>query len=302
MKLMINPLQPGDTIGIVSPSSPVRSRALEEGIHYLTQKGFNIKLGKHIYDSSRFLAGKDEDRAKDLIDFFADPEIKAIIASRGGQGSQRLLPLINYEIVRNNPKIFVGFSDTTALQLGLLKMVGLETYTGYTLTMQADSKIDETLIHCLMGKSYQIEEGLVSTAGIATGPLIGGNLTLLTSLLGTPFQPDFAGCILLIEDVEIEPFKLDGMLSHLCLSGIFNQIAGIIFGQFEQCIPLEAHKNEEMGTAEDVIKEWASKINVPCIMNFPYGHGKRSCVLPIGRMVSLNANECILDVLSSDIQ
>ncbi len=291
-------LQEGDTIGIISPSSPVKLGSLDAGIRYLNQKGYKVKLGKHVNDADRFLAGKDEDRAKDIIDFFKDPEIKAIIASRGGQGSQRLLPLLDYDLIRQNPKILIGFSDTTALQLGLLKKSGLESYTGYTLTVSLDSRIDETLMHCLTGRPYKIQEGITVASGIANGPLIGGNLSLLTSLLGTPFQPDFAGCILLIEDVEIEPFKLDGMLSHLHLSGIFNQVAGLIFGQFEQCIPNEAHKSEEMGTADDVIKEWSTKVSVPCLKDFPYGHGKRSCVLPIGKKVSLNASECTLDILS----
>lgn len=289
-------LQQGDTIGVISPSSPVKPGSLNVGIHHLNQKGYKVKLGKHVYDADRFLAGKDEDRAKDIVDFFKDPEIKAIIASRGGQGSQRLLPLLDYELIRQNSKILIGFSDTTALQLGLLKKSGLESYTGYTLTHPIDSRIDETLMNCLTGKSYTIQEGISVAPGIANGPLIGGNLSLLTSLLGTPFQPDLNECILLIEDVEIEPFKLDGMLSHLHLSGLFDQVAGVIFGQFEQCIPLDAHK-EEMGTADDVINEWSRKLSVPCLKDFPYGHGKRSCVLPLGRSVSLNASECTLDIL-----
>lgn len=116
-----NPLKKGDTIGVVSPSSPLRSKSIDKGIHYLQSMGFNIRFGSHFEEEDRFLAGSDGNRAKDIMDFFKAPEVKAIIVSRGGQGSQRILPLLDYHIISKNPKILVGFSDTTALQLGILK-------------------------------------------------------------------------------------------------------------------------------------------------------------------------------------
>lgn len=115
------PLQEGDTLGIVSPSSPLRSKSIDLSVRYLHEMGFRLKFGAHYQDEERFLAGSDADRAQDIMSFFADPDIKAIICSRGGQGSQRLLPLLDYELIAQNPKILVGFSDTTALQLGILK-------------------------------------------------------------------------------------------------------------------------------------------------------------------------------------
>lgn len=293
-------LTQGDTVGIISPSGPINPGSLKSGIDYLNQKGFQVKLGKHVNDIERFLAGKDGDRAQDIIDFFKDPQIKAIIASRGGQGSQRLLPLLDYSIIRENPKILVGFSDTTALQLGLLKIVGLKSYTGYTLTIEPDESIDKTLVHSLTGEPYSIAGGNPVVSGIAKGRLIGGNLTLLTSLLGTPYQPAFTKSILLLEDVGIEPYKVDGMLSHLSLAGVFEQVAGVIFGQFEKCISSELNEGIDklQGTVDEVVDDWSSRLRVPCLKDFPYGHGKQSCVLPIGGMVMLNAKEKTVDILS----
>lgn len=287
------PLERGDTIGIVSPSSPVEKNVLTQGIRYLEEKGFKIQFGKHVYDADRFLAGTDQDRAKDLMDFYRDPTIKAIFASRGGQGSQRLLPYLDIDVIRQHPKALVGFSDTTALQLGILSLTGIISYTGYTLTVELSELLDGSLSSCLMGRPYTIEGGTVVHAGSAKGPLIGGNLTLLTALLGTPFQPDFKGAILLIEEVGIEPYHVDCMLSHLDLAGVFRQVAGIVVGQFEECVS----KNKNDGTVTDVIQDWVSGLSVPCLIDFPHGHGKMKSALPIGGMVVLNANEKVLNIL-----
>lgn len=141
---------------------------------------------------------------------------------------------------------------------------------------------------CLYGQPYQIEEGTTVHTGAAEGPLIGGNLTLLTNLMGTPYQPDFKERILLIEDVGIEPYNVDGMLSQLDLAGVFAQVSGVIIGQFEDCINRDASHHD---TVEDVINEWSTRLDVPCIKDFPYGHGKKNCVLPIGANIRLNADK-----------
>lgn len=286
-------IQKGDTIGLITPSSPLEPGSLDAGMRYLEEKGFKIKLGKHINDSMRFLAGNDSDRAKDFMDFIKDPEVKAIIATRGGQGSQRMLPLLDYDVIRSHPKILVGFSDTTALQLGLLAKADLTSYSGFTLTVELNALIDRTLMSCLQGESYQIVEGTPAYPGVVEAPLIGGNLSLLTSLIGTPYQPNFKGSILLLEDVEIEPFNVDRMISHLDLAGVFDQVVGIIFGEFEHCIS----RDPQCGTIEDVINEWSLRYKVPCLKNFPYGHGARSCVLPIGKRIKLDVNARSVNVI-----
>ncbi len=286
-------LNKGDTIGVISPSGPLREKSIEKGISYLEDMGFKIKFGFHYQDEERFLAGSDEHRVKDIMDFFKDPEVKMIIASRGGQGSQRTLPFLDYQIIAHNPKILVGFSDTTALQLGLLKKTGLISYSGYTLTLPFNPLLEKTLLSCLSNEPYVVQGGETVHPGVIKGQLVGGNLSLITPLIGTLYQPEFKNRILLLEDVATEPFNIDRMMSHLDLAGILAQISGIIFGQFENCISTD----DREGTIDDVIDEWASAFKVPCIKNFPYSHGVNNCVLPIGSSVTLDASNCILYML-----
>lgn len=287
------PLSAGDTIGLVSPSSPLQPGALDTGIKYLETMGFKVRLGNHVNESNRFLAGEDNVRAKDLMVFFKDPEIRGIIATRGGQGSQRLLPLLDYGAIRANPKTLVGFSDTTALQLGLLKKVGLASYTGFTMTVKPNPLIDRTLASCLNGETYQITAGTPVRAGKVEAPFIGGNLSLLTSIIGTPYQPIFKGKILFLEDVGVEPFNVDRMLSHMDLAGIFDETIGLVLGQFDHCVSTYP----EAGTVEEVINEWSLRFKGPCLKDFPYGHGERRCVLPIGKSVRLDVDARTVSIL-----
>ncbi len=281
-----------DVIGLITPSSPMGAGRLDLGLEYLKAKGFKVKVGTHVKDGARFLAGTDEHRAKDIMDFFRDPEVKAIMATAGGYGSQRLLPLLDYDVIRANPKPIIGFSDTTALQLGVFKKTGLVSYTGFTFR-DLDTPdginplIDETLMNCLIGENYTITEGVVMQSGAAEGCLVGGNLALTTALMGTPYEPDFLGNILLIEDVFSEPFMVDCRLSQLHLAGVFDRVSAVIFGEFVECHAI--HNPDRDGTIDDVIDEWASRMHVPCIKEFPYGHGVRRCVLPLGGRVRLAA-------------
>jgi muramoyltetrapeptide carboxypeptidase len=229
-------LNKGDTIGLVTPSSPLRVGRLELGLQYLNAKGFKVKLGKHLQDSNRFMAGSDYNRAHDIMDFFKDESVKVIMATGGGYGSQRLLPLLDFDLIRANPKLLTGFSDTTALQLGLLTKANLTTFTGFGFRDLEeggpDPLIERTLFSCLKNESYSIQEGNTAISGQAEGILIAGTLSLITALIGTPFQPNFKNAILLVEEVFAEPYQVDCMLSQLELAGMFKQINGIIFGQF----------------------------------------------------------------------
>lgn len=294
------PLREGDTIGIVTPSSPMQEGRLELGIHYLEQYGFKINMGQHIHNADRFLAGTDADRANDVMAFFADNAIKAIFATGGGYGSQRILTSLDMKCIRANPKWVIGFSDTTALQLGLLSKVGLVSCSGFTFgDLEAppiDSLLENTLFSCLFGQSYQINEGIPLIPGIVEGVLVGGNLECLMALIGTPYQPTFKDSILLIEEVGSEPYKIDSKLSQLELAGVFKEIRGLIWGQFERCDAQYFPKRD--GTIDDIICEWSLRIGVPCIKGFPYGHYKRRCALPIGKNVLLNAERPVLSIPS----
>ncbi len=294
------PLTKGDTIGLITPSSPLMQGRLEAGIQYFEKQGFKVKLGRHNTKCDRFLAGSDEDRADDVMHFFNDKDVKALIATGGGYGSQRILPFLDYDVIRKNPKIVVGSSDTTALQLGLLKQASLVSYTGFTCgdvhDQALDLSIEQTLLSCLTNQSYCVEKGIGVHPGIIEAPLVGGNLECLIALMGTPYQPDFKGSILFIEEVRQEPYKIDCMLSHLDLAGIMDQVVGVVFCQFEKC--LANYFPDRDGTVDDVINEWAKRLTVPVIKNFPYGHGSNhQYVLPIGGKVRLDANAHSLAVI-----
>lgn len=291
--VLSKPLREGDTIGIAAPSSPLQQKEIEKGIGFLKELGFNIKLGNHLYERDRFLAGSDAHRAQDVMNFFADSSVQAIFVARGGQGSQRILPLLDYPTISKNPKKLFGFSDTTALQLGLFKQSGLVSYSGYTLTTKMTPLLEKTLLSCLTDVPFQINEGEIGSSGIVRGILVGGNLSLLTSLIGTPYQPNFKNTILLLEDVNVEPYNVDRMLSHIELAGIFKQVSGVIFGQFENCF---SESTPADGSITQVISEWIGRLSVPCIKDFPYGHGIKKCVVPIGREILLDADSISITV------
>lgn len=287
------PLKKGDTIGLIAPSSPPQPGRVEAGIHYLSQLGFKTQVGKYLTKSDRFLAGTDQERAADIMTFFEDTSINAIMAIAGGYGSQRVLPYLDMEIIQQNPKLLTGFSDTTALQIGLHKKTRLVSYSGFTFRdvdkPQVDSLIERSLKAALMRQSITITEGRCIHPGRVTAPLLGGNLECLIALMGTPYQPDFRDVILLIEDVFAEPFQTDARLSQLQLAGVFDQVSGVIFGLFEQCIA--RHNPERDGTIEEVIAEWSQRINVPTIIGFPYGHCDRRCVMPIGKEITMQVSQ-----------
>lgn len=298
---MITPLQPGDTLGLISPSSPMQPGRLELGIQYLTSLGFNVTVGEHVHDQQRFLAGRDEDRAADLMRFFKDPTVKGIMIINAGYGSQRILPWLDMPFIQAHPKYFIGFSDTTALQIGLYKQAQLPSYTGFTcrdLTYDTiDPLLEKTLAHTFKHTPYSLVDGETVIAGQAKGPLIAGNLSCLCRLFGTPYQPDLKGTLLLIEDLYAEPYMIDSHLSQLALAGAFDTIHGLIWGCFEQCHALQ-HPHRD-GTVDDIIFEWSHRIGVPTLKNFPYGHQKRRAILPVGHPVKLNATERRLDLMTS---
>jgi muramoyltetrapeptide carboxypeptidase len=186
----------------------------------------------------------------------------------------------------------------TALQVGLLKKAGIVGCTGFVFSDLEDGLpdplIERTLFACLKNESFEITQGQTMQPGLAKGTLVGGNLDCLIALMGTPYQANVQDSILVIEDVGAEPFQIDSRLSQLDLAGVFDQVEGVIFGKFSRCKANYFPTRD--GSVEDVIDEWASRIKVPCIKDFPYGHISSRCVLPLGRMVSLNATQVTLTI------
>lgn len=300
MTQKIKPIAKGATIGLITPSSPLFPGRLEASVSFFEAKGYKVKIGKHNKKADRFLAGTDEQRAEDIMNFFNDSEVDLLIVTGGGAGSIRTLPLLDYDLIKKNPKPIIGFSDTTSLQLGIYSQTNLQSYTGFTCKDVAeqtslDPLIEDGFFNCLMRNNYRVSGGKTVNAGNVTAPLIGGNLMCLLYLIGTPFQPDFKNKIFFFEEIWSEPYVMDGMLSQLYLAGIFDEVAGVVIGTFKNC-ESNIHPDRD-GSSDDVINDWCRKIKVPCIRNFPYGHGDSRCVLPIGQMATLDATRCHVNII-----
>lgn len=298
-----NKIQVGDTIGLITPSSPLFPGRLEASIKYFEEKGYKVKVGKHNKKADRFLAGTDLERAEDIMTFFADEDVKALIVTGGGAGSIRTLPYLDYRIIKDNPKPIIGFSDTTSLQLGIYHKTGNLSYTGFTCRDVAEKEeldpvIESSLDHCVQRTNYSITQGETVNPGLVTAPLLGGNLACLVNLLGTPYAPSFKECIFLFEEVWLEPYVIDGLLSQLWLAGVFDQVAGVVIGNFTRCDSRVYPKRD--GTIDDLINDWISKIKVPTIRQFPYGHTDSRNVLPLGQTATLDATNCKLDIIFND--
>jgi len=284
-------LKRGATIGVVAPSSPFPVALLQPGLTYLRSLGYEVKAGEALDKRERYLAGDDRDRADDLVCMFRDPEVDAIFVARGGYGSARLLELLDFDIIRAHPKILVGFSDTTALQLGLYARIGLVTYSGLTLCGDVrdtgfDAYTEAALWEALVEDHISPVCGLsILREGNFQGRLLGGCLSLVASLVGTPFMPDLTGAVLVLEDVNEPPYRIDRLLNQLRMAGVFNTVAGVILGEFQGC----EEEDEEKGTHEDVFQGLLDSTTCPVLCGLPYGHGTARRVLPIGLPVSVLA-------------
>jgi muramoyltetrapeptide carboxypeptidase len=302
MAILPQKLNKGDTIGIISPAGAIKEVfQLEAAIKYFEDRGYKIKLAPHAGDRNAYLAGKDQDRLSDLMDFFTDTEIKAIICSRGGYGSFRLLEKINWGIIRNNPKIFVGYSDITALLNNFVEKSSLVCFHGpLAISDFGAEKInpytEKVFWEILEGAGLYEYENPVSyqciTRGQAEGVLMGGNLSILCGLLGTSYFPDLAGKIILIEDVGEPLYKIDRMLMQLKLAGVFKRAAGFIFSEFTS-IP---DTNYNLSPV-DIIKEHICGLNIPVGYGFAASHSEQKATLPLGTRYRFDSRDFRLEIL-----
>jgi muramoyltetrapeptide carboxypeptidase len=294
-KKLIRPkkLKTGDRVGIVAPAGPVDPEILEKGLKVLRGMKLEPVLGRHVFSRRGYLAGKDEDRASDLMSMFADQDIKAIICARGGYGVNRLLPLLKPNIIRKNPKILVGASDITLLLLYLAKKCSLVAFHGPMVGGnfgQHGMKRTKKQFHDLLtgqsaGKTLVSAQAHVLNPGIGKGEITGGCLTLLCRSLGTPYEIQTKGKIIFIEDVNEAPYKIDGMLWQLKAAGKFKDVKGIVLGEMINCHPLKSTN----GTATHYYHEMFDDLSIPIVTNFPIGHGKEMWTLPFGVGATLNA-------------
>ena len=293
-------LRPNDTIAIIAPASaPIAEKRVTNGVRYFERLGYRVKLGKHVFTQRGHLAGTDRERLADLHAAFADPKIRAIFFIRGGYGTLRLLPEIDYNLIARNPKIIVGYSDATSLFHALYRyakltscffgpMPGVDIWNGFdpfaeecfwraltwmkpigTLPMSNDEG------HLLRATSF---EPIIAN-------LIGGNLTVFSSICGTPYLAKTKGAALLFEDVDEAPYRVDRYFAQLRAMGILKQSAAILLGQFTGC---EAKPETPSLTMKEIITDYFAKLDIPVAMNLPFGHVRRQWTLPFGAALKLS--------------
>ena len=269
---------------------------MKPSIEFLRSAGFKVFLGNSLYKKEKYLAGSDFSRKADLENMFVESDIQAIFCARGGYGSLRLLEKIDYLLVKDNPKIFVGYSDITALLLAIYHKTGLITFHGPMLKDIAykdwaqDWQIQE--FFCTSkGDSVSLESCKILSPGKAVGRLLGGNLSLLCHMIGTPYLPSFDGSILFFEDRGEPMYRMDRMLTHLRLSGLLEGVLGVIAGEFVQC--------GDRKDLDHLIHEIFNPLGIPVISGFPIGHGNKNIPLPIGVHVELDTHQMTLRFLES---
>jgi len=350
----------GDTIGIIAPASaPPDPKAIDQSIAVLERLGFKPRLARNVRKRWGFLAGSDRDRAADLMQMFTDRKVKAVICVRGGYGTARILPLLDYDAIRRNPKILIGYSDITSLHCAFLIKSNLVSFHGPMLNSDfiKDKFPDFTLngfLRTLMepapaGSLLNYSSSSSPAAptcpaiaserrrkplsgggssipppanrrtpkahkqatprapscvrsGVVTGPLLGGNLSILCTTLGTPYQPSFKNRILFFEDLAEIPYRFDRMLTHLLNAGVLQQVAGIAIGINANCRDPNARKAKEYRqTMDDVIKERLLPLKVPIVSGLPFGHIPINATLPIGIKAKLDADAVDLQIIESAV-
>lgn len=301
-----------DVIGIIAPgSSPDDHSRIEKGVRYLEKMGYRTQLGKNIGKTQGYLAGTDSERLSDLHQMFSDKNVKAIFCLRGGYGAFRLLDKINYKLIKDNPKIFVGYSEITSLQNAFLQKASLVTFAGPMVAVdfyEDVSPYTEENFWAMItsnkkfGKiKYPQDEKLPSLVkGNASGRLIGGNLAVFAALIGTEYLPNISGNILLIEDIGELPYKVDRMLNQLKFANIFKKAKGIILGRFVDCY--EHDPNKKTLTLGEVIDNYIGSLKIPSIYTFPHGHIKDFITMPIGIKIKLNASRGIVEFEESAVR
>ena len=280
-------LNPGDTIGIAAPASPFDADLFGGGVRVLESMGYRVHIPDDLFDRKGYLAGSEEHR-KDIVHrLFADPSIKAIVCARGGYGSMRLLPMLDFSLIQKNPKIFFGLSDISAMLSAIYLTTGLVTFHGPMVTTlsNAPNETREAMLAAISaGEPYilEMENGTTIQSGSASGPVCGGNLNTLNHLLGTRFAPDFSGHLLFFEDRGEKPYRVDRMLTQMKQAGCFGDLAGIILGDFLDC-----------GSSGEIIQIFAETFadkSIPIIVGCQAGHGKQNMTIPLGLEATLDAD------------
>jgi muramoyltetrapeptide carboxypeptidase len=305
------PLPDGGTIGVAAAASPYDSRSdVLRGIEWWESRGYRVKLAEGVWERDDYVAGDARGRAKDLNKLFADPEVHVVQALQGGFGSAQAIPYLDFDLIAENPKPLVGYSDITVLHVALRQKAGLATIYGNGLmgvgAAETSTFAKDRLLHVLRtGGAGDVprdpDDPWVRTirGGRVTAPLVGGCLWLLMQTLGTPWEIALDRSILFIEDTHTPPYYVDGQLVQLAQAGKLDSIAGVVVGQMEKCDWGDLRPVSDWARSrsiEDVLEERLEPLGVPVLYGLPLGHGKHLAALPLGVMCTLDADAQMLTV------
>jgi muramoyltetrapeptide carboxypeptidase len=305
MPAMVRPprLSPGDPIRLVAPSGPLPREEVEAGVRLLAAR-YKVRYDPaKLFRAEGFLAGSDAHRLADLNEALADPDAKAVIMARGGYGLLRILPFIDTDALRAHPKPVIGFSDGTLL-LAAAARAGVAAVHGPVVTQLARLPVEDR--QALFGLLERPGQGLLLDElesvipGRVQGPLIGGNLEVFSRLLGTPFLPDPTGAILFLEDIGERPYRVDRLITHLDLAGIFGAVAGVVVGEFKDCDEREGSPLPSP-TATQVLEERLGRLAIPVVFGGKFGHGTRNVSLPHGTLAELDTRNGTLVALEGAV-
>ena len=301
-------LPAGGTIGVAAVASPYFNRSeVLRGVAFWERHGYRVRLGEHVFARDAYVAGNAEARARDLMAMFADPEVDLVQALQGGYGSAQLIPYLDFDLIAANPKLFIGYSDITALHVALRQKSGLATFYGWGLIGVGEAEDPSSndpgftrrrLLEVLGGRTTgeipkDPDDPYVRTihGGRVTAPIVGGCLWLLLQTMGTPWEIELDSCILFFEDVDAPAWYVDGMLTQLGHAGKLEAVVGVVVGDMERCDWREDRPEwPQTKSIEDVLEEKLEPLGVPAIYKLPLGHGRHLATLPLGVTATLDAD------------
>ncbi|HLK45713.1 MAG TPA: LD-carboxypeptidase, partial [Acidimicrobiales bacterium] len=314
----MRPLRTGGTIGVAAPASPYDMRSeLERGVEWWESRGYRVRLAPGVHARDDYVAGDPRRRADDLHALFADPEVDVVQSLQGGFGSSEIVPFLDFELLREHPKPFVGYSDITSLHVPIRQRSGFATFYGYGLvgmgapetTAFSRDRLLQVLRGDVVGNVPRDPDDPYVRAiapGRATGPLVGGCLWLLLQTLGTPWELETDGAILFFEDTDAPPYYVDGQLTQLRHAGKLDGLLGVVVGDMHRCdygdLPRDVSDWRASRSIEDVLDTHLAGLGVPVLYKLPLGHGKHLASIPLGVRVTLDADARTLSVDESPFQ
>jgi len=308
-------LKAGDKLAIVAPGSYISEEELQDSIKNINLLGFEAAYSEKVLLQSGYFAGTDKDRAEDLMEKFSDKSVKGIVCARGGYGCARILPMLDYNVIRSNPKVLIGYSDITALLYGIYQKSGLITFHGpvgtSTFNEYSVNNFNNVLINpknnskfnnSNSGENENVYGVTTIVEGKSKGRFVGGNLSIMVSLIGTEYDVDYSGKIIFIEEVGEEPYRIDRMLTQLLQAEKFNNAAGIMMGIFRKCeVKKESDLTAKSFTLMEVLKDRFANLKMPVIYGMSFGHVKDKFTIPFGAYAEIDADNQTFTLLEKAV-